>query len=325
MGLGWRRLGASDSAAAAALLVEAHARSRALGVDFPAARANADDVASALAAGVALMAAASPDGPPVAMGALWPDGEIGWLAVAEGMAGRGLGNACLLALEGLALALGHERVYLRTASAHPWLAAWYRRHGYADAAGAGGGCDLRLVRDLGTWRPAVRARCAWSESDARMAAYHDYEWGLWVESERDLFERLSLEVFQTGLSWRTVLTKRAALREGILGFEPLRLEAAGDAEEARFLAADGVIRSPQKFRAIVHNAAAVRALAASHGSFARFLRGCAADNLYAELRPRLRYLGPTVARSFFESVGLVPAPHGGGCPDAQVPCAGIEA
>lgn len=324
MTLRWRRLGRADARAAAALLVEAHGRNRDVGVAFPAASAGPADVEAALAAGAALLAATGPAGAPVAMGAVWPDGEIGWLAVAGAEAGHGLGDRTLTAVEGLALALGHDRVHLRTASAHPWLADWYRRRGYTDGGGAGGGCDLRLARDLSAgWRPVGRRRCDWAEREPRMAAYHDFEWGLWVEGDRDLFERLILEVFQTGLSWRTVLVKRAALREGLLGLEPARLARADAADEARFLAASGVIRSPRKFWAAVHNARAVGELAAEHGSLAGYLRGRAPDEIYAQLRERLHYVGPSVARSFFESVGLVLAPHAEACGDAAGPSAGL--
>lgn len=156
-----------------------------------------------------------------------------------------------------------------------------------------------------------------------MAAYHDFEWGVWLEGDRDLFERLILEVFQAGLSWRTVLVKRAALRAGLLGLEPARLARADAADEARFLATAGVIRSPRKFRAAVHNARVLGELTAEHGSLAGYLRRRPSDEVYAELRPRLRHVGPTVMRSFFESVGLVPAPHAETCGDAAGPCAGL--
>jgi DNA-3-methyladenine glycosylase I len=205
-------------------------------------------------------------------------------------------------------------VYLRTASAHPWLAAWYARRGYAPGASASGTCDLRLERDLAAaWEPTARTRCAWAAREARMAAYHDFEWGLWVDGARDLFERLTLEVFQTGLSWRTVLVKRAALRRGLLGFEPARLAAATDEDEARFLETAGVIRSPRKFRATVANARALGALGGADGLLAAYLRSLPPERLYEDLRPRLRFFGPTVAESFFQSTGLVRAPHDDAC------------
>ncbi len=311
----WRRLGMDDADAAAALLREAHGRNLAWDIALPTAGTTGPDVRQALSDGAALIGAVGADGiAPVAMGGIWPQGEIGWLAVADRHAGQGFGRAVLVATEGLALSLGHDRVHLRTASAHPWLGAWYRRHGYVERAAADGACDLRLERDLASaWRPLPRPRCAWAERDVRAAAYHDYEWGLWVEDARDLFERLTLEVFQTGLSWRTVLTKRMALRQGLFGFDPVRLAAADDAALERFLAAPGVIHSPRKFAATVHNARVLLDVARAHGSFAIYLRSRPVEELYAELRPRLRLFGPSVARSLFESVGLVPAPHAHDC------------
>src|SRR5271167_5190809 len=83
-------------------------------------------------------------------------------------------------------------------------------------------------------RGARRPRC-FGEGDPLMASYHDEEWGFPVLDERGLFERMSLEAFQSGLSWRTILKKRDAFRAAFAGFEPDAVARFGDAEVARLL------------------------------------------------------------------------------------------
>jgi|GEM_PF-1574400 len=186
---------------------------------------------------------------------------------------------------------------------------------------ARGGEELARALGLVPWQGAQvpsAPRCAWAARDPLLAAYHDVEWGLYVDGETDLFERLTLEVFQTGLSWRTVLVKRAPLREGLSGFDVDALADAGEAELERFLATPGVIRSPRKFAATVHNARAAQALRRAHGSLAAALPPAEPAALHARLRPLLRYFGPSVAESFAHSVGLAPAPHADGCPGPRL-------
>lgn len=109
------------------------------------------------------------------------------------------------------------------------------------------------------------ARCPWGVSPPEYAAYHDQEWGRPVRGERALFERFSLEAFQSGLSWLTILRKREAFLTAFAGFDPEVVAGFGSNEEARLLADAGIVRNRAKVRATVANARAVVALRDSGG------------------------------------------------------------
>ena len=102
-----------------------------------------------------------------------------------------------------------------------------------------------------------RARAPWAARDPLLREYYDAEWGLPVTDEPGLFERLVLEAFQSGLSWRTVLVKRPRFREVFAGFDPDAVAAFGDAEVEALLADPGIIRNRRKIEAAVANARAV--------------------------------------------------------------------
>ena len=109
-------------------------------------------------------------------------------------------------------------------------------------------------------------RCFWAgDSSPDYLAYHDTEWGMPVRGERALFERLTLEAFQSGLSWLTILRKRPAFRVALAGFDPERVAAFGAQDRARLLADAGIVRNAAKIDATIRNAAAVVALRESLG------------------------------------------------------------
>ena len=105
----------------------------------------------------------------------------------------------------------------------------------------------------------------WAGDDELLVAYHDTEWGLPVTDERGLFERLSLEAFQSGLSWRTILIRRPAFRAAFAGFDPEAVAAFGVGDTERLLADPGIIRNTRKVAAVVTNARAVLRLRESTG------------------------------------------------------------
>ena len=104
-------------------------------------------------------------------------------------------------------------------------------------------------------------RCSWAENaDATMQAYHDTEWGVPAVGETAYFERLTLEAFQSGLSWRTILRKRPAFRAAFDGFDVERVAAYDDGDRARLMADAGIVRNRAKIRAAVRNARAAQDL-----------------------------------------------------------------
>ena len=161
-----------------------------------------------------------------------------------------------------------------------------------------------------------------------MLLYHDSEWGVPVDDDRELFERLALESFQAGLSWVTILRKRESFRLAFEGFELRRVVGYGETERARLLADPGIVRNRAKIDAIIGNAAAFLAVAVEHGSFASYLADRLprtapkllptatsadvpattpeSDALSGDLRRRgFRFVGSTIVYAFMQSVGLV--------------------
>jgi DNA-3-methyladenine glycosylase I len=104
------------------------------------------------------------------------------------------------------------------------------------------------------------ARPAWAASDPLMQAYYDSEWGMPVRDETGMFERISLEAFQSGLSWATILRKRPAFRVAFDGFDPDRVAAYDDTDVARLMADVGIVRNLRKVHATITNARATVAL-----------------------------------------------------------------
>jgi DNA-3-methyladenine glycosylase I len=102
--------------------------------------------------------------------------------------------------------------------------------------------------------PDGRPRCPWAISAPDYCGYHDTEWGVPLHGEAALFERLSLEVFQSGLSWLTILRKRDAFRRAFVGFNPATVAAFTDDDVARLLTDAGIVRNRAKIEATVRNA-----------------------------------------------------------------------
>jgi DNA-3-methyladenine glycosylase I len=169
-------------------------------------------------------------------------------------------------------------------------------------------------------------RCAWARNP-RAIAYHDREWGVPVRNERKLFEFLILEGAQAGLSWDTILRKRAAYRKAYLGFDP-RQVARFDTKKKRALLADaGIVRNRAKIEASVINARCFLAVQKEHGSFARYLwefvggrpvvnrrrslrdipaRNEVSDALSKDLKKRgFKFVGTTILYAFMQAVGMV--------------------
>ena len=101
------------------------------------------------------------------------------------------------------------------------------------------------------------ARCSWAAATVDYQAYHDREWGVAVHGEVGLYERLTLEAFQSGLSWLTILRRREGFRAAFAGFEPQAVAAFGEADVERLMADPAIVRNRAKIRAAVTNAQAV--------------------------------------------------------------------
>lgn len=120
--------------------------------------------------------------------------------------------------------------------------------------------SLPIAFDMSTSRPALTSRCPWCGDDPLYVAYHDDEWGVPSHDDRHLFEMLILEGAQAGLSWITVLRKRAHYRAVFDGFDPERIARYDDAKVAALLADAGIVRNRAKVAATIGNARAYLAM-----------------------------------------------------------------
>lgn len=169
-------------------------------------------------------------------------------------------------------------------------------------------------------------RCSWVSGDPLYIAYHDEEWGVPKTDDRALFEKLVLEGFQAGLSWITVLRKRARFREAFDGFDPEIVARYGAQKIAALMADPGIIRNRKKIEAAVANARALLSLW-ERTSLAAFLwdfvDGKAKQNRF--INPQdipaqtplsvtiskalkgegFRFVGPTAVYAYMQSIGLV--------------------
>ena len=166
------------------------------------------------------------------------------------------------------------------------------------------------------------ARCSWAGSAPEYIAYHDDEWGRPLHGDTPLFERLSLEAFQSGLSWLVILRKRPAFRSAFAGFDPTVVAAFGADDVARLLADAGIVRNRAKIEAAIHNAGRVLALDRSLDellwSFAPSPHARPATladvpgispvstAMAKELKRRgFRFVGPTTCYALMQAAGLV--------------------
>lgn len=172
-----------------------------------------------------------------------------------------------------------------------------------------------------------RVRCAWAGSAPEYLAYHDDEWGSELHGDDALFERLSLEGFQSGLSWLVILRKRPAFREAFAGFRIDTVASFDDADRERLLADAGIVRNRAKIEATIGNARAIGAnvpegLDALLWSFAPSadqrgfeVRATSQESvaMSKELKRRgLRFVGPTTCHALMQATGMVNE-HEKGC------------
>jgi DNA-3-methyladenine glycosylase I len=176
-------------------------------------------------------------------------------------------------------------------------------------------------------------RC-FGDGDPLYERYHDEEWGVPVRDERGLFERLSLEAFQSGLAWITILRKREAFREAFAGFDPELVARFGDADVMRLLADARIVRNRAKIESTIANARATVALRDTGTplpelvwSFAPPPRAAAPDTVPAQTPESkalaralkaagFRFVGPTTAYAAMQACGLVDD-HVAGCISAR--------
>jgi len=178
--------------------------------------------------------------------------------------------------------------------------------------------------------PDRQARCKWCAITEEYLDYHDREWGFPVADDTRLFEKLCLEGFQSGLSWRTILAKRENFRAAFQGFDFVKVAAFGESDIARLLGDAGIVRHRGKIEATINNARRALEMVEREGSIAAFVWGYepspeeqaepqtvsttpASVAMSEELKRRgWRFVGPTTVYAFMQAMGLV-NDHALGC------------
>ena len=181
-----------------------------------------------------------------------------------------------------------------------------------------------------TTGPDGLTRCSWSGSVPEFLPYHDNEWGYPVSDNIRLFEKVCLESFQSGLSWRTILNKRENFRAAFDGFDYAKVAKYTEDDVERLLQDAGIIRHRGKINAVINNAKRALELEAEAGSLAAFFWGFEPDPetlpepqtqttspesvaLSKALKKRgWKFVGPTTAFAFMQAMGLV-NDHARGC------------
>lgn len=162
--------------------------------------------------------------------------------------------------------------------------------------------------------------CALAAGHPWHGPYHDQEYG-WPRTEDNvLFERLSLEIFQAGLSWLLILQRRAGLRAAFDDFDLDTVAAYGEADVERLLADPRIIRNRRKVAAIIGNARVFQELRTEHGSVHAWLAAqhpLPLDEWVRRFRARLAFCGPEVVGEFLLSLGWLPGAHAADCPVGQ--------
>lgn len=183
--------------------------------------------------------------------------------------------------------------------------------------------------------PIERARCGWVPAgDEEYTRYHDEEWGRPVHEDRQLFEMLTLEGAQAGLSWSTILRKRIAYRKAFASFDPVKVSRFDARRRAALLQDPGIVRNRLKIDSTVTNAQAFLAVRREFGSFDRYLwdwvgghpvlngwrtrsqvpaRSDLSDRISRDLKKRgFRFVGSTIIYAYLQAVGVV-NDHTAGC------------
>lgn len=180
--------------------------------------------------------------------------------------------------------------------------------------------------------------CSWADINERNRIYHDREWGIPIHDDRQMFEHLSMECLQCGLSWDLMLKKREIFRECFENFSYDRIANYTEKDIERILAAEGMLRSPRKVQAIIHNARCYQAIREEFGSFCDYIWAFAggktiryqghergqipvsnglSERLSKDLKKRgFKYVGAVTIYSHLQACGII-CDHDKDCPCYQ--------
>jgi DNA-3-methyladenine glycosylase I len=171
-------------------------------------------------------------------------------------------------------------------------------------------------------KPKEIRRCSWAQSDPLMQAYHDHEWGAPIRDSREMWEALMLDGFQAGLSWITILRKREAFRKAFKGFDPKKVARFNEADIARLLQDEGIVRSRAKIQATIAGARIYLEMQAGGEDFATWVWNLAggkpiplkgptpastplSEEISKQLKRRgFKFVGPVIVYAWMQAVGI---------------------
>jgi len=168
-------------------------------------------------------------------------------------------------------------------------------------------------------RSDEKKRCKWAESNELLTSYHDAEWGIPVHDDRLLFEMLNLEGAQAGLSWLTILRKRANYRKAFDRFDARKIARYDSSKIAALLKNEGIVRNRLKIEAVITNAKALLEVKREFGSFDAYIwqftdgrpaekqsAAAASKNMSKDLKQRgFKFVGGEICYAFMQAVGMV--------------------
>ncbi|MFZ2959999.1 MAG: DNA-3-methyladenine glycosylase I [Candidatus Ozemobacteraceae bacterium] len=164
--------------------------------------------------------------------------------------------------------------------------------------------------------PKIITRCAWANTYPSLREYHDNEYGFRIKDDHAYFERLILELFQAGLSWRCILEKRPAFHAAFANFDPQIVAGFDEKDVQRLMDDAGIVRNRRKIESSIENARRFNALMDRYGSFDAYLatipvRGADDDHpaVVKHFRSTFLFMGPLVVEEFLMSTGWWPVRH----------------
>lgn len=170
-------------------------------------------------------------------------------------------------------------------------------------------------KEADTMDSSIKQRCKWAEGDSLMEHYHDTEWGFPAKDDNELYERLILQIFQAGLSWKIILYRREAFQKAFSNFIVNKVSKYSSTEVERLLTDKNIIRNKLKIQSTIENAKRILKLQKEFGSFQKFLDQLPNELsiLQKELKQVFKFVGPEIARMFVMNIGKIEVPHDQDC------------
>jgi DNA-3-methyladenine glycosylase I len=159
-----------------------------------------------------------------------------------------------------------------------------------------------------------KIRCAWCRNDTLLSEYHDKEWGKLIKDDNKLFERMTMEVFQAGLSWKIILIKREAFNKAFAQFDIKKVARFKEPQIRKLLDDKSIIRNSRKIYATIYNANSILEIQKEYGSFYNFVKKLDINvDIVKQLKKYFKFMGKETATCFLMGCGRIKAQHDKNC------------